>query len=71
MLVLELIVEGSRQKEERQSRFASYKALDDFCQRVRDVHGSIICRNLLGVDLGMPQGQKEIQERGLFMNQCP
>ena len=70
MLVLGL-AQGPRQAEERAPRFACYKALTDFCKRFEEVHGSITCRDLLGVDLGTAQGRAEAQERGLFMSLCP
>ena len=70
MLVLGL-AQGPRQEPERGPRYACYEALTDFCQRFQDIHRSLACRDLLGVDLGTPQGQKEAQERGLFMSLCP
>jgi C_GCAxxG_C_C family probable redox protein len=70
MLVLGL-AQGPRQAQEREPRYACYEVLEDFCQQFQDIHGSIACRDLLGVDLGTPQGRQQAQERGLFMSLCP
>jgi C_GCAxxG_C_C family probable redox protein len=34
-------------------------------------HGSIACRDLLGVDLGTPEGRARAAEAGLFRTVCP
>ncbi|MFH1034836.1 MAG: C-GCAxxG-C-C family protein [Pseudomonadota bacterium] len=70
LLVLGL-AQGPRQDQEREPRYACYEAVENFCQRFQDIHGSIACRDLLGVDLGTPQGRQAAQEGGLFMSRCP
>jgi hypothetical protein len=34
-------------------------------------HGSIVCRELIGVDLSAPDGHRLGAERGVFENLCP
>lgn len=65
------LAQGPRQEQERGPRYACYKAVEDFSQRFEELHGSIACRDLLGVDLGTPQGRRQAQEQGLFMRRCP
>jgi C_GCAxxG_C_C family probable redox protein len=43
------------------------KFWDDF----RAQHGSLVCREILGIDLGTPDGSKRAQEAGLFKDLCP
>ncbi|MBI5523248.1 MAG: C_GCAxxG_C_C family protein [Desulfarculus sp.] len=70
ILVLGL-AQGPRQLEERGPRFACYEAAAQFLRRFQDVHGAIACRDLLGLDLGTPEGRRQAQERGLFTSLCP
>jgi C_GCAxxG_C_C family probable redox protein len=39
---------------------------DAFKQR----HGSIICRDLIGCDIGIPEGYQEAADKGLFVSIC-
>jgi C_GCAxxG_C_C family probable redox protein len=34
-------------------------------------HGTLICRELLGVDVSTPEGNQQAKEMGLFENRCP
>jgi C_GCAxxG_C_C family probable redox protein len=43
------------------------KLLTEFENR----HGKIRCSDLLGVDMGKPEGVKEADEKGLFTSECP
>lgn len=42
-----------------------------FLDRFREKGGSILCRDLLGVDLSTPSGLQEVKERNLFRTLCP
>ncbi len=48
----------------------SYGAVRAFAERFRDLHGSIRCRELLGCDIGTPEGMTEAKERNLFSTLC-
>jgi C_GCAxxG_C_C family probable redox protein len=37
----------------------------------RERHGSIVCRELLGVDIGTPDGHEAALRTGLFRTLCP
>ncbi len=43
----------------------------EFMLRFTERHGSIACRELLGVDISTPEGKEQASERGLFSTLCP
>jgi C_GCAxxG_C_C family probable redox protein len=43
------------------------KLWDEF----RAKHGSLECREILGLDIGTPEGSRRAQEAGLFRSLCP
>ena len=49
----------------------TYALTRDFRERFRARQGSLVCRELLGVDIGTPEGAKAAAERGLFRERCP
>lgn len=52
--------------EERARRIAQ-----EFTERFRERHGSLRCRDLLGVEILTPEGRDEARRRGLFVEFCP
>ena len=46
---------------------ATRKLLDGFRER----HGSLTCRELLGVDIGTSEGRERAMREGLFASRCP
>jgi C_GCAxxG_C_C family probable redox protein len=49
----------------------TYELVQEFAQRFRSQHGSIICKELLGYDLSKNDEAKEAQEKQLFDDFCP
>lgn len=49
----------------------AYRLVREFADRFRARHGAIRCRDLLGCDIGTPEGRKLAHESGLFANLCP
>ena len=43
----------------------------EFERRFRDRNGSILCRELLGYNLSVPEELEELKSRGLFSAVCP
>jgi hypothetical protein len=43
------------------------QAIEQFKAR----HGSILCRELLGCDIGQPEGMQQAREAQLFTTRCP
>lgn len=52
----------------RQNTYAATRTL---LGRFRDQHGSINCRELLGVDIGTSEGRERAMREGLFTTRCP
>jgi C_GCAxxG_C_C family probable redox protein len=50
---------------------AAYQLGQQFLTRFESRHGSILCRELLGVDISSDAGRQTAREKGLFKNLCP
>lgn len=50
---------------------AAYRLVREFADRFIARHGAILCRDLLGCDIGTPEGRELAREKGLFANLCP
>jgi len=48
-----------------------YAPARQFIERFRQAHGSLLCRDLAGVDLSTPDGLQAFRDRGLHDNLCP
>ena len=69
MLILGFKVkEGSTEKE---TRFKVYDLNREFIRLFEQKHGTIICNDLLGVDLNTPEGRDKAVKDGLFRTLCP
>lgn len=62
---------GDVSEDDRKARYAAYGLVKDFTSRFRARRRTISCKELLGVDLGSPEGYKEAKDRGLFGTVCP
>ena len=47
-----------------------YAKTREVLKRFRELHGSVSCRELLGVDLNTPEGKKQAREQDLFRVRC-
>lgn len=45
--------------------------MEEFNKAFKARHGKIGCSELLGVDMGTPEGMKEAKKKGLFKTACP
>ena len=52
-------------------KMRAYAIADEFTRRFREVNGSIVCRDLLGLDLTRPEDMAVIREKNLFREFCP
>ncbi len=50
---------------------AAYRLGQEFLQRFESRHGSLLCRDLLGVDISTPEGHQSAREQGVFKSICP
>jgi C_GCAxxG_C_C family probable redox protein len=58
-------------KDDDDSRERTYALAQEFMDAFRDRNGSILCRELLGVDVSTPEGIAAVRERDLFRTACP
>jgi C_GCAxxG_C_C family probable redox protein len=61
---------GRSRPEDAAAKEKTYALVLEFIKRFRKRHGSIVCRELLGVDLSTPEGHEEARRRGLFSGRC-
>ncbi len=57
--------------EDPPAKQRAYPPVQEFLARFKERHGSIVCRELLGCDLGTPEGLQGAREQGLFKSRCP
>ena len=48
-----------------------YALAREFCRKFKERHASTLCRDLIGMDISTPEGQKAAREAGVFKNLCP
>ncbi|MFX0028903.1 MAG: C-GCAxxG-C-C family protein [Candidatus Hermodarchaeota archaeon] len=48
----------------------TYQVIREFSSRFQEIHGSVICKELLGCDLTSPEGRQYYGENDLFENKC-
>jgi C_GCAxxG_C_C family probable redox protein len=49
----------------------AYRLGQEFLQRFEARHSSILCRELLDIDISTPEGHQQAREKGLFKSRCP
>jgi C_GCAxxG_C_C family probable redox protein len=55
----------------RESLEKTYALISEFNRRFGELHGSVICRELIGHDLSAPEGLAQARESGIFTVKCP
>jgi len=53
------------------SKEHTYKLINDFTAKFKDINGSIKCRDLLSCDISTAEGLKYAREKGLWNTLCP
>jgi C_GCAxxG_C_C family probable redox protein len=53
------------------AKLHTYELVRSFLNEFQQRHGSTICRELLGCDIGTPEGHAQAQQDGLFRTRCP
>jgi C_GCAxxG_C_C family probable redox protein len=59
------------QAEDKQAKEEMYALAREFIKRFEARNDSILCRELLGNDIGSPEEMQLIKEKGLFTSLCP
>jgi len=62
---------GQVEAADKQAKEKMYAIAREFMARFEARNGSILCRELLGYDIGSPEGMQLIKEKGLFTSLCP
>ena len=62
---------GRTKAEDTEARDRTYEIMTQFIQKFENLHGSIICKELLGYDLGSEEESKKAEKDGLFETLCP
>jgi C_GCAxxG_C_C family probable redox protein len=70
-LVVLGLAHGRTRLEDVEARERTYDAARTFLARFREAYGSDVCRELLGVDIGTPEGREAASMAGLFKTRCP
>lgn len=65
------LAHGATLADDVASRERTYAMVTEFRKQFQSDHGSVVCRELLGVDLGMPGGREAALRDGLFKLKCP
>ncbi len=69
MLVLGLKF-GMMDSESQEDKEKTYEEVAVLLERIKTIHGSANCTDLMGVDLGTPEGLQESQDRDLSDKVC-
>jgi len=61
---------GKAQKEEDVKKQQTYTLVKQFAAEFTKLHGSLNCSELLGCNLGTPEGMAFAKEKNLFATKC-
>lgn len=61
---------GQVEASDQETKMKAYKMVQEFQARFAKKHGSIVCKELLGHNIGTEEGMKCIKEQGLLQSQC-
>ncbi len=62
---------ASTDPEDKKNKLLLKNKIKDFNSRFKKSHGSLNCKNLLGVDITTEEGRAEINKQDLFNIKCP
>ncbi len=62
---------GKVKAEDEEAKEKSYKIVREFVKRFKSLHGSIMCKDLLGYDLDNPEEREQIEEKQICETRCP
>lgn len=62
---------GATEGSDAAAKERTYTLGAEFIRRFRDAYGSELCRDLIGCDLGTPEGRREAKARDTHHKVCP
>lgn len=57
-------------KDDIKLKEKTYQLIQEFSRRFTDIHGSVICRKLLGCDISTTEGKQFFSQNELFDKKC-
>jgi hypothetical protein len=57
--------------EDEEAKEKTYEIVREFVKRFKSLHGSIMCKDLLGYDLDIPEELEEVEEKQICETRCP
>jgi len=64
------LAHGPGLRADPDAKKAAYERTRELWRRFTERHGSIECREILGVDISTPEGHRKAAELGLFRTRC-
>jgi len=61
---------GSSAPNDKSAQFPAYKKSMEFIKQFKEKHETILCRELLKMDVSGPEGMKEAMQKGLHKTVC-
>lgn len=58
-------------QDEKDARLKAYTLVKEFIKRFESTHGTLQCKDLLGVDVGTSEGRARAVKENLFQTVCP
>lgn len=65
------LAHGKATRGDDAAKERTYSLTREFWERFRARHGSLLCKELIGVDIGTPEGARAALESGVFREKCP
>ncbi len=62
---------GNTTAEDKESKAKTYKMVVEYTNRFKARNGSVMCKELLGIDISTDQGLQSFMESGLHDSVCP
>lgn len=62
---------GRTSVDDDEAKAKTYALVKEFVEKFKARNGTIICRELLGCDIGTPDGHRIAKEKDLFSTVCP
>ena len=61
---------GKCREDDEPAKEKTYALTQEFARRFGERNGSTVCRELLGLDMGTPEGMKIFKEKGYHAGRC-
>ncbi len=62
---------GKVKAEDDEAKEKSYEIVREFVKRFKSLHGSIMCKDLLGYNLDNPEEREQAEEKQICETRCP